>query len=852
MNNRRIFPLLWIAAALLAFCAYGCGTKTRISKKARPSTAQILTDNPIVPEFVGTGFVVREGLIAVDYRLVSNLQRLYTRLAGDDHVHSVESIAAIDDERNLAILRVSTHDAPALPLGEIGALQAGDPLYAAEIGEEGKIKVSKAEFSKTRTGPRGETMIEAPALPLDIVGAPVFNKQGEAVGIASQTFIDGKLKSYAVPSSALKPLIERAMGWGVRAEGQQPLDEKYDAVSQWNLPEGAAARFGKGNARHIAISPDGKTLASSGGAGVWLYDAETGKETALLRVDDHEMLSAAFSPDGSSIAAVCQKGWGSLIWIWDVRTGKKLLTLKDENIMHRYNDYRVIYSPDGSVIASAGYAPFQRYVRLWDARTGALINKLKSSEKRMSGKITSMTIAFSPDGTILASGMRNNGIELWDVQKAESLHTLRGHVDQVDSIEFSPDGRTLASVGDSKDKTVRIWDVDAKSFLFSIEEKGMRINDAAYSPNGQFIATGGGREIRIWDALTGSLLLKIEAGNNDVWNVAYFPDGNKLASLSIDGLIHIWDVWTGKKLRTIRGYSGFYSGVCAVAYSPDGRTIARAGGNGVTVWDARTGALLRKFFDASRVITWKVNTVAYSPDGQTLAGGAYNAQIWDMKTGALLHLLEGHGDRINIVAYSPDGQYLISGSYDKTARIWDARAGTHLHTLKGHAHIVSGAAFSPDGKSAATVSSDTLRIWDVHTGTVLKTVNPQQGSLRSVAYSPDQKKIAVGTLGQSAALLDASTGALLQTYQIEEERNSGDYGGFTSLAFSSDGQTLAASFNQTIWLWNIETGALQNAIKGHGDIVTGAAFSSDGQRLLSGSLDGSMLLWELNSVSSRP
>ncbi len=289
MNNRRIFPLLWIAAALLAVCAFGCGTKARISKKARSSTAQIL-NNRVFPKFVGTGFAVGDGLIAVDYRLVGHLPRLYLRLAGDDRIHSVESIAAIDDERNLAILRVSTHDAPALPLGEIGALQAGDPLYAAAIGEKGKIKVSKAEFSKTRTGSRGETIIEAPALPLDILGAPVFNKQGEAVGIASQAFLDGKLTSYAVPSSALKPLMEQAEGRIVRAE-------KYRALSQWNLPEGAVARFGKGNARHIAISPDGKTLASSGGAGVWLHDAETGKETALLRIDAYEMRSAAFSPD---------------------------------------------------------------------------------------------------------------------------------------------------------------------------------------------------------------------------------------------------------------------------------------------------------------------------------------------------------------------------------------------------------------------------------------------------------------------------------------------------------------------------------------------------------------------------
>ena len=413
--------------------------------------------------------------------------------------------------------------------------------------------------------------------------------------------------------------------------------------------------------------------------------------------------------------------------------------------------------------------------------------------------------------------MDDNGIELWDVQKGALLHTLKGHADQVDSMEFSPDGRRLASVGDSKDKTVRIWDVDAKSFLFSIKEKGMRVNAAAYSPNGQFIATGGYSEIRIWDAFTGGLLLKIETGNGSVYDVAYFPDGNKLASLNGNGLIHIWDVWTGRKLRTIRGYTGR---IRAAAYSPDGQTIAGAGSSYIAVWDARTGALLKKLSNASSVITYRINAVAYSPDGQTIAGGAYDALIWDVKTGALLHRLDGHKDEVQTVAYSPDGQYLISGSYDKTARIWDARAGTRLHTLEGHAHIVKGAAFSPDGKNAATVSSGTLYIWDVRTGMLLKTVEPQQGSLRSVAYSPDQETIAVGTIRQVIALLDASTGALLQTYQLEKLENNtnrGDFDGITSLAFDSDGQTLAASFHETIWMWDIETGDLAHEIKGHGE-----------------------------------
>jgi serine/threonine protein kinase/dipeptidyl aminopeptidase/acylaminoacyl peptidase len=283
------------------------------------------------------------------------------------------------------------------------------------------------------------------------------------------------------------------------------------------------------------------------------------------------------------------------------------------------------------------------------------------------------SVAFSPDGTTLASGSYDNTIRRWDAATGKPLgEPLRGHEDWVTSVAFSPDGTTLASGSD--DKTIRLWDA------------------ASGKPLGE----------------------PLRGHEGDVASVAFSPDGTTLASGSEDMTIRLWDAATGKPLgEPLRGHEWWVS---SVAFSPDGTTLASGSyDNTIRRWDAATGKPLG---EPLRGHEDRVTSVAFSPDGKTLASGSDDTTIrlWDAATGKPLgEPLRGHEDWVTSVAFSPDGKTLASGSDDTTIRLWDAATGKPLgEPLRGHEDWVTSVAFSPDGTTLASGGYDydaTIRLW---------------------------------------------------------------------------------------------------------------------------------------------
>ena len=286
-------------------------------------------------------------------------------------------------------------------------------------------------------------------------------------------------------------------------------------------------------------------------------------------------------------------------------------------------------------------------------------------------------------------------------------------------------------------------------------------------------------------------------------NVAYSPDGTLLAVASSIG-IWIYNADNSAEVALLTGHTSLLD---SVAFSPDGLTLASGSWDKtIRLWDVRTGKALKTFEGHTSVVT----SVAFSPDGFTLASGSLKRTIrlWDARTGEHLHTLEGHKGGITSVAFSPDGLVLVSaGGYwsnlkDKTIRLWDVHSGDALKILEGHTGKVASVAFSPDGKTLASgggYMDNTVRLWDVHSGDALKILEGHTGKVASVAFSPDGKTLASGGgyMDNTVRLWDAHTGERLQILE-------GHTGSITSVVFSPDGTGLASgSLDGTVLQWDV-------------------------------------------------
>ena len=302
--------------------------------------------------------------------------------------------------------------------------------------------------------------------------------------------------------------------------------------------------------------------------------------------------------------------------------------------------------------------------------TFELIEPLATLEGH-TGKVWSLD--FSPDGKLLASGSVDNTLRLWRVHEAALLRTMLGHPFPILSVKFSPSGIHLATGSD--DSLVRVWQVSNASLLQTLQGHAGWVYSVAYSPDGRTIASGSNDfTVRVWRTTNGTLMQTIDEGMLEVLSVAYSPDATILAWGEADGTVRLRSTSEGKWLYIL---SDSTSQSRSIAFSSDGSLLASGTSDGnVYIWRVSDGALLQGF----RAHSQPVNSIAFSPDGEWFVSGSNdnNLRLW--KLDSLLEennafvspnaVLVAHSGPVNSVVFSPDGALVASGSDDATIRLW--------------------------------------------------------------------------------------------------------------------------------------------------------------------------------------
>jgi WD40 repeat protein/tRNA A-37 threonylcarbamoyl transferase component Bud32 len=367
----------------------------------------------------------------------------------------------------------------------------------------------------------------------------------------------------------------------------------------------------------------------------------------LARLGKGVITQIAYAPQGDRLAVGTSLG----VYVYDAQSLEQVNFFETGSWVTS-----VAFSPDGGLLACGSD---DGTVRLWRASDGGLVDVLKGHTRDV------WSVAFSPDGGRLASGSGDGTVRLWWVSDGELVGVLEGHTNWVASVAFSPDGARLAS--GSGDGTVRLWRASDGELLGVLKGHTGVVNSVAFSPDGALLACGSGDgTVRLWRVSDGQLVGVLEGHKYGVTSVAFSPDGGLLASGSDDETVRLWRVSDGELVRVLRGHT---DRVTSVAFSADGRLLASGSDdNTVRLWRASDGELLRVL----RGHTDRVRSVAFSVDGRLLASGSWDGtvRLWGVSDGGLVRVLAGHTDGVRSVAFSADGRFLASGSWDGTVRLW--------------------------------------------------------------------------------------------------------------------------------------------------------------------------------------
>jgi WD40 repeat protein/beta-lactamase regulating signal transducer with metallopeptidase domain len=772
-------------------------------------------------------------------------------------------LASSGGDKAIRILDVKTHE-------ERYTLKGHDePVRALSFSPDGKLLVSGAEDNTVRLWSVADEKQLALHRCNDVVRDLCFSPRGASLAVVGQ---DRSLRILDPQTLSLRNNFS--------AHGDAVASVAYSAdagflytgsadrtVRQWQAAREArrpvAAFPGPGHQMWFSLfSPDGKWLATGGDDRVLtVQQANLGQMLGGLEGLNSTVYGMAVSPDGKTLALGCQD---MTIKLADTATRKVKSILKG----HKFRVWAVAFSPDGKRLASAAgsweMASEPGEVKVWDLASG-------KEEKSLGDHAAPVqTVAWSKDGKWLATGSRDGLAKIFDAATGKEKHILRSHNDAVRSVAFDSDGTYLATGG--VDGKVCVHEVATGKEIAALKASASGVNCIAFSPDGRTLAATSKPtdkpepgEVRLWQrhqdehgAVRFTEKTVLKGHTSWVLAVAFSPDGKSLASAGGTyeqfGEVIVWDVETGRLKMLLSGHRQW---VESVAFGKDGKTLFSAGGARDSRGEVRCWQVAGAGWVMENAHGRSVCCAAWSPDGKTLATGSFDKSIklWNVATGKVEKTFAAHDGNLRCLAFRPDGSMLASAGQDRTVKLWYLKEDKDPVELDQHRRFVVGLAWSPDGKLLATASADPfwrnqdgeVKVFEVDKGRELTAAEWSNRPAMSVVFSRDGKRLITSVAGTDA----------LRVYNVETRKQERVVEGASAIrmvALSGDGKLLATTHgpggargNGSIQVWDTTTWKEKTTLIGHNIMCLGVGFSTDGKWLASASVDGTVKLFALKT-----
>lgn len=556
------------------------------------------------------------------------------------------------------------------------------------------------------------------------------------------------------------------------------------------------------------------------------------KPELVLQAGQSEYVrSFAVSFDGRFLLTGSADG---TLMLWDVATGKELRSFHG----HTAKVDAVAFSRDGRFVLSGSSSG---EMKRWDTASGRELHSFSSQREEIHA------VAFSPDGHLAASGScskKDDGIckqgtmRLWDVASGQKLRDVASFADSVNSLEFSRDGRQLLSA--SSDATVLLWNVAYGKEIRRYKGHKEGANSTEFSSNGRFILSGGGHyrapEMMMWDTTTARRVRRFIGHTECVKSVALSRDGRRAVSTDVQDTVKVWNVVTGKELRSFERGS-------QVKFLPDSRRAIIRYGSKLTIWDVRSGKALRHIMRPAR----DSKVLAVSPLSWNLVAlTGDHIHFWDVGTGKLLRTVARHPQVKFVVTISSDARYAVGSTSDYTTIAWDLTTGDEVFHFP---NVVQHPVISPDGRFALSDATNEnggglgggVKLWDLAAKKELRRFAGHNSFTNAVAFSPDGRMALSGSFDQTVKLWDIESGRELRRFDHSSPVN--------VIAFLPDGRSVLAGGGKDdtaeLKLWDIATGEAIRSFTGHTAGITSLALASDGHLALTGSNDGTVRAWDV-------